>query len=106
MAQEEEKEEGAYLGRNVRVFQGLEGPEGAGSHSCQGSGTVISEGFSFVLEPCSSGRWNFCPLTSPSHLTFLQGVEGGRNSPSGPAKGGEEDYGYEAPLPPDRCWEL
>lgn len=35
VAQEEEKEEGADLGRNVRVFQGLEGP-GAGSHSCQG----------------------------------------------------------------------
>lgn len=82
------------------------GPEGAGNHSCQGSGTVISECFSFVLEPCSSGKWNFCPLTSPSHLTFLLGVEGGRNSPSGPAKSGEEDYGYEAPLPPDRCWEL
>lgn len=43
VAQEEEKEEGADLGRNVRVFQGLEGPEEAGNHSCQGSGTVISE---------------------------------------------------------------
>lgn len=38
-------------------------------------------------------------LVSPSHLTFLLGVWGGRDSFSGAAKGEEKDFGHDQPLP-------
>lgn len=76
------KEEGAELWRNVTVFQGLRSQEELGARAAGILEPFWSDSLLFQnVVPGESGILALSELISPSHLTFLLGVRGGRDSP-------------------------